>query len=118
MRREGGGAGLPVLRRADADRRAPAGPDLAPLSRTQARRLVTTVPEPLSSRTDRDAGDGSPRHVCPGAVENRQRSATETIRRPVLGGSRRPPTPWRGVRRTPILPAATVLGVSRRAQFP
>ena len=53
--REGGGAGLPVLRRADADRRAPAGPDLAALSRAQARRLVTTVPQLRRRRTDPEA---------------------------------------------------------------
>ena len=53
--REGGGAGLPVLRRADADRRAPAGPGLAALPGAQARRLVTSVPRrhPLPHRTCR-----------------------------------------------------------------
>ena len=76
-----------MLRRPDADYRAPAGPELAPLSRAQARRLVTTVTQPHPCRTDlmarRIDGDGSPRRASSGAAGKRPCSATGTVRKPV-----------------------------------
>ena len=99
-RREGGGAGLPVLRRADADHRAPAGPGLSALPGAQARRLVTTVPRlhPLHTEraAGRDAGDGSPRHACQKAAE--------------IGGSRGPDHP----RSRPRRPGTAIRVLARR----
>ena len=101
--REGGGAGLPVLRRADADRRAPAGPDLAPLSR----RASPTAGD------ERAPSSAPPAPIVPPAVmpataphvarawkrpEIGGRSVAGTARDTVLGGPGRPLARWRGVR--------------------
>jgi hypothetical protein len=95
---------------------------LAPLSRAQARRLVTAMTQPHPCRialmARRDADDGSPRRACPEAADDWWSSGTEIARDIIRGGLGWLLAAWRDVSCTSTLPAATARMVSRRAQSP